>query len=255
MQWVDVGDSKNVSNDRTCGRAAARANRNAPFLGEMDEIPNDEQITDETSFLEHTQFVIEPLEQFGVGCCPLTVAFAQALITEFAQITLARFSSRHRIFRIFRTAKLQIDTATLGDFERVRNRLGEIAEDFPHFGGRFKIQLRHIPHPVFILHHFAGTDAQHHVVRVVIASAQKMNVIRGNESDADVPSNRRQDTIAQALLFHAMIVHFHEKILRAENVAVFGGALFRLLQIVRPNRSIDFARKAAAQPDQPCCMR
>jgi len=82
-----------------------------------------------------------------------------------------------------------------------------------------------------------------------------MNVVRGNKSHTDVPSNLRQDTIAQALLFHAVVVHFHEEILRAKNVAVLGGALFRLLQIVRLNRAIDFARKATAQPDQPCCMR
>src|SRR6266704_2371830 len=110
----------------------------------MDEIPNDEQITDEPGFLEHAEFVIEPLKQFSFGCCALAVAFAQALITKLAQITLARFSSRHRIFGIFRMSELEIETATLADFECVRNRLGEIAENFIHFGGRFEIQLRHI---------------------------------------------------------------------------------------------------------------
>ncbi len=124
-----------------------------------------------------------------------------------------------------------------------------------HFRGRFEIQLRHISHPVFVLDHFAGADAHHHVVRFVIAPAQKMNIVRSNKSDTDVPGNLRQDTIAQALLFHAVIVHFHEEILRAKNVAVFGGALSRFLQIVRLNCAIDFPRKATAQPDQPRCMR
>ena len=100
----------------------------------MDEIPNDEQITDETSFLEHAEFVIESLKQFSVGRCALAVAFAQALITKLAQITLARFSSGHRIFRIFRTPKLKIEMTTLADFERVHNCLWEFAEDFMHFG-------------------------------------------------------------------------------------------------------------------------
>ena len=82
-----------------------------------------------------------------------------------------------------------------------------------------------------------------------------MNVVRRNKSHTDVPGNLRQDTIAQALRFHAVVVHFHEEILRAKNVAVFGGALSRFLQIVRLNCAIDFPRKATAQPDQPRCMR
>ena len=92
-------------------------------------------------------------------------------------------------------------------------------------------------------------------MRVVITPAQKMNIVRGNKSHTDVPSNLRQETIAEALLFHAVIVHFHEEILGAKNVAVFGGALCRFLQIVRLNCAIDFPRKATAQPDQSCCMR
>ena len=89
----------------------------------------------------------------------------------------------------------------------------------------------------------------------MFASAQKMNVVRGNKSDTDVPGNLRQGTVAQALRFHAVVVHFHEEILGAKNVAVLAGALFRLLQIVRLNRGIDFAREATTQPDQPCGMR
>src|SRR5439155_18607874 len=106
LQRIDVSNSQNVSNHRARSRTATRANRNAPLLGEMDEIPNDEQITDETGFLQHPKFVIEPFKQFRVSCCTLAVAFAQALITKLAQITFARFSSWNRIFRIFRTSKL-----------------------------------------------------------------------------------------------------------------------------------------------------
>src|SRR5205807_8885181 len=100
-----VGNSRTVRNHRACSRTATGADRNAPLLGEMDEIPNDEQITDETRFREHAEFVIESLKQFSVGRCPLAVAFAQALITKLKKLNLARFSGGLWLFRIFRTSK------------------------------------------------------------------------------------------------------------------------------------------------------
>ena len=105
----------------------------------MDEIPNDEQITDEAGLLEHTQFIIEPVKQFSVGRCARTVPFAQTLITKLAQITLACFSRRNWILRIFGAPKFKLEMTTLADFESVRNRLRKIAEYFAHFHRRFEI--------------------------------------------------------------------------------------------------------------------
>src|SRR5262249_37097844 len=119
LQRIDIGNSQNVSDHRSRGRTATRANRDAPLLGEMDEIPNDEQITNEPGFLQHAEFVIEPLEQFRIGRRPLAVAFAQALITKLAQITLARFPGWNRILGIFRAPKFKLEMATLADLERI----------------------------------------------------------------------------------------------------------------------------------------
>ena len=212
----------------------------------MNEIPNDEQITDKPRLLENAEFIVYPFKQFGIGRGPFAVAFAQALVTKLAQITFARFSSRHRVLWIFRTPKFKVEMATLGDFERVADRLGEIVEDFAHFGGRFEIQLRHITHAVFVLDHFASADAQHDVVGIVIALAQKMNVVCSYQSDTKFSRNLWQHTIAIFLRFHAVVVHLHEEIFRAKNVAILGRAQGCLLDVVCLNRGIDFARKATA---------
>jgi hypothetical protein len=110
--------------------------------------------------------------------------------------------------------------------------------------------LEHVTHPVFILHHFARADAKHDVVRLVIAPAEKMNIICRDQSDAKIPRNLRQRCHAFALFFHSVIVQFDEKILSAENVPIFGRALFRLLDVVCLNCGVDFARETATQPDQ-----
>ena len=140
--------------------------------------------------------------------------------------------------------------AAFANMQCVRDRLREIAEHLPHFSRRFKIQFRQIPHSAFVLHHFAGADTKHHVVRLVIASAEKMHVIRRHEGNAQVSRNLHQRDVAHLLLFHSVIVQFHEEIFRAENIAIFHGALFCFLDVVRLNCAVDFPRKTAAQPDQ-----
>ena len=103
---------------------------------------------------------------------------------------------------------------------------------------------------MFVLHHFAGADAKHDVMRVVIAPAQKMNVVRRDQTDAEVFRDFRQHAIALALLFHAVVVQLHEEIFRAENVAIFGRGLFGDVDLVRLNRGIHFAGETTAQADQ-----
>src|SRR5262249_31206729 len=87
-------------------------------------------------------------------------------------------------------------------------------------------------------------------MRLMIASAEEMHVIGRYQANAQVSRNRHQRSIAQFLYFHPMVVKFDEEICRAENIPVFGGALFCLLDVICLNRAIDFARKTAAESDQ-----
>jgi DNA polymerase-3 subunit alpha len=119
-------------------------------------------------------------------------ALPQTFVTKLAQIFFARLPRRRGILRILGAPKLEVEMASLANFERVRNRLGKIAEQLAHLGRRLEIQLRHITHPVFVLHHFARADAKHDVVRLMIAPAQKVNIVCGDQSDANVPRNLRQ---------------------------------------------------------------
>ena len=84
----------------------------------------------------------------------------------------------------------------------------------------------------------------------MIAPAQEMNIVGRHQSDANVPSNLRQSCHAFALFFHSVIVQFDKKIFCAENVPIFGCALFRFLDVVCLNGAVDFTRETAAQPNQ-----
>ena len=77
-----------------------------------------------------------------------------------------------------------------------------------------------------------------------------MNVVRGDEPEAKVLRDLRQDPVALALFLDAVVVQLDEEIFRAENVPIFGGGLLCLVDIVRLNRRVYFARETAAQSNQ-----
>ena len=83
-------------------------------------------------------------------------------------------------------------------------------------------------------------------MRVVIASAEKMDVIRRYQAKPQISRNLNQRGIAQLLFFHPVVVQFHEEILRAKDIPIFRGALRCFLDVICLNRVVDFACKTAA---------
>ena len=74
-------------------------------------------------------------------------------------------------------------------------------------------------------------------MRFVIAPIEKMDVVRRDQSEPEILRQVRQHAIAFVLRFHAVIVQLEEEIFRAEDVAKFRRALFRLLEVVCLNRA------------------
>ncbi len=96
---------------------------------------------------------------------------------------------------------------------------------------------------------FAGADAKHHVVGIVIVPAQEMDVIGRDQPDAEIFRDPRQHCVAPSLFFDPVIVHLDEEILRAQDVTIFRGSLLRLFDVIGLNRGIHFAGKTAAKAD------
>src|SRR5947209_643142 len=82
LQRIDIGDPEHISDERSRGRSAARTNRNSAPFGEVNEIPNNQDVTDEAGLLEHAQFVGEPFARLFVDLGALAVALLESLITK-----------------------------------------------------------------------------------------------------------------------------------------------------------------------------
>ena len=89
-------------------------------------------------------------------------------------------------------------------------------------------------HPLFVVHHLAGADADQDVVRVVMAALEEMHVVRRDQTEAEFLRELRQDAIAFALRLDAVVVQLEEEILRAEDVAESRRALRALWPAGRP---------------------
>src|SRR5262249_5455675 len=133
LQRIDVSNSKHIGNHRAGRRSSSRPDRNSAAFGERNEIPNNQDVTDKSGFLEHAQLRIQSSDQLEITPRAIALALAQTVVAKLAQIAFARFARRHRIFRIFGPPKFQIETTTFADLKRVLNRLREIAEQFAHF--------------------------------------------------------------------------------------------------------------------------
>ena len=222
----------------------------------MDEVPDDQEITDEPGLLEHVQFVIEPLDQFRIGSRRVRRSDRADPCNKARADTPRAFClPAPDIPGYFETPNSSFEIDAIGDLERIRDRLGMIRKKRAHFVRRFEIKLRRITHPPFVLHHLAGADADHHVVRLVMAPLQKMHVVRRDQAEPEFLREARQHLVAFVLRLDAVVVHLEEEILRAEDVAKFRHALPRLGQIVRLDRHVDLALEATAQADQSRRMR
>ena len=178
LKRIDIRDSQNVGDERPGRGTTTRSHRNSALLREMDEVPDDQKITDESGALQNVDLVVEPLDQFRIRPGAFPVPFVQTFVTKLAQISLARLSFRHRVFGIFRNAELQFQIDSVGNSDRVRDCLGVVRKQRPHFIGRLEIEVRLVAHSPLIVDHPARPDANHHVVSLVMTALEKMDVVR-----------------------------------------------------------------------------
>ena len=180
LQRIDVRDSEHVCHHRTGRRTTPRSHGNAALFRVMDEVPDDEKITDEAGLLEHVDFKIEPLDQLAIGSRAFAVAVVQPLVAKLPQVRFTRLAFRCGELRIFRNAELQFQVAALGDPQRVRDRVRMFRKQCAHFVRGFKVEFRHVMHPALVVHHLARADTDHDVVRFVVGTLQEMHVVRGH---------------------------------------------------------------------------
>ena len=142
--------------------------------------------------------------------------------------------------------------APLGDAHRVRQCVGQLAEDLLHFLRGLQVELiAVIPQSIAIVDRLAGADTQEDVVRAMIAVREIVDVVRGDQRHVQLARDRREPLVDDQLLLDALILHLEEEVAVPQDVAELRGRFERLPLAPCSDFSRDLTFQAAAQPDQP----
>ena len=118
-----------------------------------------------------------------------------------AQELFSRLTFGHRIDRQPTLAELQHETAALGDFDRILDRLGQIGESLDHLLGRAQILLaRVVARSRGIGEQRALVDAHPRLVRLEIITREKAHIVGGDDGQRRI-DRKRDGRGHQRLLF------------------------------------------------------
>ena len=98
-----------------------------------------------------------------------------------------------------------------------------------------------IAQAVRIVDRLAGADAQQDVVRLVVGVLQVVDVVGDDQVEVQIPGDRLQADVDDLLLLDALVLHLEEEVVRAEDVAVGGRRLQRLLLLLGADAGRDFS--------------
>ena len=203
-QRVDVGDLEAVGGERTGRRAAPGADADPVLLGEVDEIPDDQEVVREAHLPDRLQLEAEPLVELGRG---LAEALEQSLLAQLDQVVEGVATFRHRILREQDLAELDLDRAALRHLERACERMFVPGEVAGHLLGSLEEELVRVEAPVRgVLQRVARLDAEQGLVRVGVARVEVVDVSGRDERKARLLGERDQLGVDRLLLGKAGVL-------------------------------------------------
>ena len=261
---VDVGDPHAVCDEAAGGRPAPGTDRDTLLARVADEVPDDQEVPRVLHLLDHVELVREPQLVFldrvphpagRRNLLQTRQPLPEPLARDVLEVFVEREAGRHVEIRQVALAFADHHVAALGDADRARQRVGKLLEDFRHLLRGLEKELPGVvPEPFRIVEPLAGTDAQQDVVRVRVALAQVVHVVRAHQRQIQIPRDRRNPAVDEPLLLDAVPLHLEEEIVRAQDVAVRRRRFHGLARLRVREPFGHFAFQAAAQADEPFGM-
>ena len=140
----------------------------------------------------------------------------------------------------------------LGDLPRVRDRLRDLREQPGHLVGALEEELAGLElQAVGRVEVGGGAHAEQDVVRLRLALVHVVQVVGGDQRQADLGRQAAKLFEQAPLLGQAVVLDLEEEVARAEDVAVVAGQAARQLPVLDLQRPWDLAVEAGGQADQP----
>ena len=108
-----IGNPQHIGNQTPRRTTPTRPDRNPFLLRIVDKIPNDEEIADKPSLLDHPHLKLQPLLQLLIRSRSLPIPLPQPLLAQFAKISFPRHSLRHRKSRKLISAQFELQITSI----------------------------------------------------------------------------------------------------------------------------------------------
>ena len=246
---VDVGDLERVGGERAGGRAAAGADADPVHLGEVDEVPDDQEVVGEAHLLDRLQLELEPLAQLRRH---LVVAALEASLAQLDEVLERVAAVGSRELRQVDVAELDLDRAALGDLERAAHRVLVAGEVERHLLGRLEIELVRVEVPVVrVLERVARLDAEERLVRVGVGGGEVVDVAGRDERQLRLGGELDELRVDALLHVEARVLELDVGALAPEDLRQPVEVGARVGGPVLLERLADAPREAAGEGDQP----
>ncbi len=254
---AQVGDAQHVGDQAARRAAPAGPNRDSLPLGVVDEVPDDQEVTDESGFFDHPHLEFQALLQFPVGPRPVAIPLPQPLLAKLPEVLLPRHPRRHGKSREFVAPQIQLQIAPLRDRRGVFQGIRESGKKALHLRGRFEVELRpvglHLP--VRVVDPAVRGNADKNLLGDGVFLADIVDVVGRHQRGLCLLAQAPVKLPHFFLLRQAVIMDLQEEIFRPENLPVLAQDPFRVRLPPLQEGGGHLAPEAGARPDQPRRMR
>ena len=204
---VDVGDLQRVGDDRAGRRAAPGPHRDAVVLGELDEVPDDQEVGVEAHPVDHLEL------RSRAARSPRPAAGRRSGARRPSSASSRRYSPsgspvRRRVARDQHLAELDARPAQRSAISSVVGTAsGQAANDGRHLVGVLQIELVGVEAQLRLGQRGLGLHAEQRGVVVVVLAAQVVDVGRAHQRPPDLAGHAHDALVGLVLVGDAVLLH------------------------------------------------
>ena len=247
---VELGDAQGVGDEGAGGRATARAHADPDALGVLDEVGGDQEVPREAHLADDAHLVgglVAAVLGHPVGEPPGQAALDLLDQPRLLGLPLGDREPGHQV-----AALGELDVAPLGHQQRVVAGLGVLGPERAHLLGGLQVEVAGVElEAVRVGHGLAGLHAQQDLMGLRIRGVGVVQVVGREQRQREVLGQAQEVGTRAALDLDAVVHELAVEVVPAEDVAVVGGGLARLLVLADLQPAVDLARRAAGGRDDP----
>ena len=253
---IEVGDPQRVRDERAGAGAAARSDGDAVLLSELDEVPDDEEVSWEFHpaddvHLHREALAIRVLVDLLADLGELAEATLEALLRDLAEVRRLVHADGDAEAREHRVAELQLELTLLADGEGVADRIGDVGEELRHLVAGLQVHLaRAVAALLRLLVGAAALDAAEVHVRLGVVLAAVVDVVGGDEREIEALGEIDEDALEDGLLRQPVILELDVERPRLEHFLQAPESLRAGLDALLEHRLRDHAAHASRHPDE-----